>query len=42
MIGFERTPHPFLDLTPEEQIILIKVRDQEYLERHDEALPPLE
>lgn len=41
MIGFERTPHPLLDLTPEEQITLIKVRDEE-VRMHDEAIPPLE
>lgn len=41
MIGFERTPHPFLDLSPEEQVTLIKVRDEE-LRMHDEALPSLE
>jgi hypothetical protein len=41
MIGFETLPHPFLDLTPEEQITLIKVRDED-VRMHDESLPPLE
>ena len=43
MIGFETLPHPFLDLTPEEQITLLKIRDGELRhEAPDEPVPMLE
>jgi hypothetical protein len=41
MIGFETLPHPFLDLTPEEQITVLLVRDAE-VKTDDRALPLLE